>query len=208
MIASDGDLMEGVAAEASSLRGHLGLGRLIVFYDDNQITIDGKTDSPSAKTSESGIEAYGWHILQVDGHDVEARREAIRSRARSGPTSRASSSPRRSSAGARPTRGTSAAHSDPMGKEPSRPSGRRLGWPDETFYVPDECARSLRQAKGAGGKGERSVEGAVRGLVEDESRVRKAWDARSRLRFPADLACPPSPRWALTQSRLGPPRAR
>src|SRR5690606_12568590 len=78
VIASDGDLMEGVAAEASSLAGHLGLGRLIVFYDDNQITIDGRTDLAFSEDVAKRYEAYGWHILHVDGHDQDAVLEAIK----------------------------------------------------------------------------------------------------------------------------------
>ncbi len=78
VIASDGDLMEGVVAEASSLAGHLGLGRLIVFYDDNQITIDGGTDLTFTEDVAKRYEAYGWHVLTVDGHDVAAVEEAVK----------------------------------------------------------------------------------------------------------------------------------
>ena len=83
-ICSDGDLMEGVAAEAASIAGHLGLGKLIYFYDDNRITIDGTT-ALSFSTEDKGarFEAYGWHVQHVeDSEDLDAlARRATRQRA-------------------------------------------------------------------------------------------------------------------------------
>ncbi|HET9232839.1 MAG TPA: transketolase, partial [Candidatus Eisenbacteria bacterium] len=78
VIASDGDLMEGVQAEAASLAGHLGLGKLIVIYDDNRITIDGDT-ALAFQTEDVGAryEAYGWHLSHVDGHDRPAIKTAL-----------------------------------------------------------------------------------------------------------------------------------
>ncbi len=76
-IASDGDLMEGVSAEASSLAGHLELGNLVVLYDDNRITIEGKTDLAWSEDVGLRYEAYGWHVQRVDGHDHEAIAAAI-----------------------------------------------------------------------------------------------------------------------------------
>jgi transketolase len=77
VIASDGDLMEGVASEAASLAGHLGLGRLIVFYDDNHITIDGPTSLAFSENVPARFLAYGWDVQCVDGHDFAALRRAI-----------------------------------------------------------------------------------------------------------------------------------
>ncbi|MBC7257608.1 MAG: transketolase, partial [Chloroflexi bacterium] len=76
-IASDGDLMEGVASEAASLAGHLGLGNLIVFYDDNRISIEGPTDLAFTEDRAKRFEAYGWQVLSIDGHDGEAAARAI-----------------------------------------------------------------------------------------------------------------------------------
>lgn len=76
-LASDGDLMEGVAAEAASLAGHLKLGKLIVIYDDNGITIDGKTELSFGEDVGKRFEAYGWSIQRIDGHNVEQIRGAI-----------------------------------------------------------------------------------------------------------------------------------
>src|SRR5207302_6771898 len=78
-IVSDGDLMEGVAAEAASLAGHLKLGKLIYFYDDNQVTIEGFTDLAFSENVPQRFQSYGWHTLTVaDGNDLDAIDAAIR----------------------------------------------------------------------------------------------------------------------------------
>jgi transketolase len=76
-ILSDGDIMEGVQAEAASLAGHLGLGRLIYFYDDNHITIDGATELTLSEDVGRRFEAYGWHVQRISGHDLGAIVRAI-----------------------------------------------------------------------------------------------------------------------------------
>jgi transketolase len=78
-IVTDGDLMEGVSSEAASLAGHLGLGRIIYFYDDNHISIDGSTDLAFTEDREARFKAYGWHVQRVtDGNDVVAVDKAIK----------------------------------------------------------------------------------------------------------------------------------
>ena len=72
VLASDGDMMEGVASEAASLAGHLGLGKLIVLYDDNRITIDGTTELSFTEDVARRFEAYGWDVQRIDGHDPAA----------------------------------------------------------------------------------------------------------------------------------------
>ena len=76
-IVSDGDLMEGISSEAASLAGHLGLGRLIYLWDDNRITIDGRTDIAFTEDVQARFRAFGWHVQSVDGHDCEAVAAAI-----------------------------------------------------------------------------------------------------------------------------------
>ena len=71
VLAGDGDLMEGVSAEASSLAGHLGLGKLIVFYDSNRITIEGSTELSFSEDVRGRYEAYGWQTLEGDAYDIE-----------------------------------------------------------------------------------------------------------------------------------------
>src|SRR5918997_1117595 len=77
VIAGDGDLMEGVNHEAAGLAGHLGLGRLNVFWDDNRITIDGSTDLSTSEDIPGRYAAYGWHTVRCDGHDIDDIRRAI-----------------------------------------------------------------------------------------------------------------------------------
>src|SRR5512140_859321 len=76
-IVSDGDLMEGVSSEAASLAGHLKLGKLVYFYDDNHITIDGRTELAFSEDVGKRFEAYGWHVQRIDGHDRKAIEAAI-----------------------------------------------------------------------------------------------------------------------------------
>src|SRR5690606_33620926 len=112
-IVSDGDLMEGIASEAASLAGHLRLGRLIYLYDNNSITIDGKTDVAYTEDWAKRFEAYGWHVQSIDGMDRSAVAAAIEA---------AQADPRPSIIGCRtiigygsPNKaGTSGAHGEPL----------------------------------------------------------------------------------------------
>ena len=77
VIASDGDVMEGISGEAASVAGHLGLSNLVVFYDDNRITIEGDTNLAFSEDVGKRYEAYGWNVLRIDGHDHAAIQTAI-----------------------------------------------------------------------------------------------------------------------------------
>jgi transketolase len=140
VIASDGDLMEGVASEACSLAGHLGLGRLVVFYDDNHITIDGDTSLAFSEDTAARFEAYGWQVIEV-GEDL--RLDTLETAARE-----AMAEPERPSLvivrthiapGAPTKQDTSAAHGAPLGEEEVRLAKEAYGWPSqEPFHVPGE----------------------------------------------------------------------
>ncbi|HRQ39071.1 MAG TPA: transketolase [Chloroflexota bacterium] len=143
VIASDGDLMEGVSGEASSLAGHLGLGKLLVFYDDNGITIDGRTDLTFSEDVLARYVAYGWHTSRVDGHDPLAVMAAIEEAQTVAQPSLIAcrthigyGSPNRQD--------TSKAHGEPLGEEEIRLTKQALGWPLEPlFYVPNEVPAFL-----------------------------------------------------------------
>ena len=151
-IVSDGDLMEGVASEAASLAGHLQLGKIIYLYDNNSITIDGKTDVSFTEDWAKRFDAYQWHVQDVDGTDGAAIAAAIEA---------AQADPRPSIIGCRsiigfgsPNRaGTSKVHGEALGEEELAATKENLGWPQEPrFYVPD-AVRALYNRAGEYGAG-------------------------------------------------------
>src|SRR5918999_3238338 len=139
-IVSDGDLMEGVAAEAASLAGHLQLGKLIYLYDDNNVTIEGFTNLAFSEDVPKRFEAYGWHTLTLlDGNNLGDIEAAIREAQTV--TDRPSLISIKTVIGfGMPTQGTRKAHSDAPGEDAVRETKRHLGWPeDKQFYIPDEA---------------------------------------------------------------------
>ncbi len=140
VIASDGDLMEGISAEASAIAGHLGLDNLVVLYDDNEITIDGATSLSSREDTVKRFEAQGWYAQAVDGHDAVALAAAIE-RAVAEPTRPSLIAARTVIGRGAPTKaGTSACHGAPLGKSEAEAAKRAAGWPLEpAFFVPEEA---------------------------------------------------------------------
>ena len=153
-LASDGDLMEGVSHEACSLAGHLKLGRLIGIYDDNRITIDGKTDLTFSDDTAKRFDSYGWHVERVaDGNDLgaldaalaAARRVADRPSLVMVRTHIAYGSPHKQD--------TAEAHGAPLGEDEVKLTKQRLGWPSlEPFHVPDEALAHWRLARERGAR--------------------------------------------------------
>ena len=156
-IVTDGDLMEGVASEAASLAGHLGLGKIVYIYDDNRVSIDGSTDLAFTEDRAARFEAYGWHVLKVaNGNDLDAVDLAI---------IQAKKDPRPSLIVCRtiigyglPTRqGTAKAHGEPPGQEELDSAKKNLDWPIEPeFYIPDDVQALFREAIKRGKKYEDS----------------------------------------------------
>jgi len=146
-IASDGDLMEGVASEAASIAGHLGLGNIVYLYDDNHVTIDGYTDISFSEDVCKRFEGYGWHTQVVeDANDLRALSAAIENGIAE--TSRPSLIRVRSIIGyGSPHReGTPKAHSNPLGVEEVKLTKEFYGWPVEpAFYVPDQALAEFRR---------------------------------------------------------------
>ncbi len=138
VIVSDGDMMEGVSGEASSLAGHLGLGNLVVLYDDNHITIEGETSLAFSEDVCKRYEAYGWHAQRVDAYDDTAVCTAIDAALADGRPSMiacrthiAHGSPNKQD--------TAESHGAPLGEDEVAATKHALGWPAEpTFHVPDE----------------------------------------------------------------------
>jgi transketolase len=137
-IASDGDMMEGISGEASSLAGHLGLDNLIFFYDDNHITIDGKTELAFSEDVGKRYEAYGWYVQHIDGHNHTEIRAAL-AKAEAEPA-RPSLIVARTHIGiGSPKQDSEKAHGEPLGPDAVKATKQNIGWPLEpTFIVPDE----------------------------------------------------------------------
>ncbi|MBL7977759.1 MAG: transketolase [Bacteroidetes Order II. Incertae sedis bacterium] len=139
VIASDGDLMEGVSHEACAIAGHLGLGKLIVLYDDNGISIDGPTSLSFTEDVLKRYEAYGWQTIEVDGHNPEEVLAAIdKAKADSDrPTIIACKT--QIGFGSPNKQGKSSAHGSPLGTDELKLAKETLGWPiGPEFYVPDD----------------------------------------------------------------------
>jgi transketolase len=152
VIASDGDLMEGVSSEACSMAGHLGLGKMIVVYLDNHITIEGSTDLAFSENVGLRFDAYGWHVQRVmDGNDLASLESAIH--AAQGVTDKPSIIVCRTIIGyGSPNRaGTSKAHGEALGEEELALTKKNLGWPAEpAFYIPEDVLTHFRQMASRG----------------------------------------------------------
>ena len=150
VIAGDGCLMEGVSHEAASMAGHMGLSRLIVLFDDNGISIDGSTDLAVSEDTTARFEAYGWQVLAVDGHDMDAVSAAI-AEARAD-TSRPSLIRCRTviGYGAPKKAGTSGVHGAPLGAEEIEGTRAALGWSHAPFDIPAEITAAWREVGSRG----------------------------------------------------------
>jgi transketolase len=141
----DGCLMEGISQEAISLAGHLRLNKLIVFWDDNHISIDGPTDLARNEDEIERFDASGWHTQRIDGHDTDAIAEAIVEAQKSDRPSLIAC--RTIIAFGAPTKaGTAAAHGSPLGKDEIAATRARLGWTAPPFVVPDDMTTAWGQA--------------------------------------------------------------
>ncbi len=154
-IASDGDLMEGVSHEACALAAHLGLGRLVVLYDDNGISIDGPTSLSFSEDVPARFAAYGWHVARVDGHDPDAVSAAIAAAKAEGGRPSLIACRTHIGFGSPNRQDTSKAHGEPLGADEIRLTKEKLGWPaDAQFLVPEEVRALFAAAAARGAKAE------------------------------------------------------
>ncbi|WP_437625312.1 transketolase [Sorangium sp. So ce1151] len=190
VLASDGDMMEGVASEAGSLAGHLRLGRLIVLHDDNGVTLSATTSITFTEDVTARYAAYGWHVQRVrDGNDTEAIARAIT--AARDVTDRPSLIAVRTvlGCGAPDKQGTFQAHGSPLGPEEVARTKEHFGWPLEpTFFVPDAALSHYRRAVERGAQAEeewrarfRAYESAFPDLAVElvrrfDARLPEGWD--------------------------------
>jgi transketolase len=171
---SDGDLMEGVSAEAASLAGSFGLGRLVYLYDDNEISIDGSTDITFTEDVVKRFQAQRWHTQDIDGHDLEAIAEALE--AAIGVEDRPSLIVCHThiAHGAPNAQGTAASHGSPLGDDEVKLAKEAMGYPiDPPFHVEPEVYEFFAGAM-AWGKEERSNWDKRMEAADDERRG--LWD--------------------------------
>ncbi len=186
VIASDGDLMEGVSHESCSLAGHLGLGKLVVLYDDNGISIDGPTSLSFSEHVLGRFSGYGWHVQRIDGHDPDeveiaihaARKETVRPSLIACKTHIAFGSPNRQD--------SHKAHGEPLGAEEVRLSKQELGLPaDVPFHVPEEVRDLMQCVVRAGAERQNQWQKLRYAYAQDHPGLAKDFEAMLRGDLPA-----------------------
>ncbi|KSV81871.1 transketolase [Sinorhizobium sp. Sb3] len=164
----DGCLMEGVGQEAASLAGHLQLGKLIVLYDDNAITIDGATDISFSEDVLARFEAYGWHTQRVDGHSAEAIDHAI-SEAKAEATRPSLVALKTVIGYGSPSKaGKSSAHGAPLGAGEAAATKAVYGWTSSPFEIPEPILRRWREIGGRGAGAREQWQGRLRATSSDK----------------------------------------
>jgi transketolase len=147
VLVGDGDLMEGISHESASLAGHLGLGRLIVLYDDNGITIDGSTALSCSDDAAMRFEAYGWHTRRIDGHNMAEIEQAIHAAREVEDRPSLILCKTHIGWGSPNKQDSHQAHGEPLGADELRLTKEKLGWPLEPdFYIPPEALDRFRAA--------------------------------------------------------------
>ncbi|MBT5191642.1 MAG: transketolase [Rhodospirillaceae bacterium] len=183
VLAGDGCLMEGISHEAASFAGHLRLGKLIVLFDDNQISIDGSTDLTVSDDQCARFAANGWDVARVDGHDPKALEKAIAAARQS---DRPSLIAARTQIGfGAPTKaGTSGAHGAPLGDEEIAAARENLDWPHPPFEVPEDVLAAWREVGGHGAADQAAWEERLDAMEQDE---RAAFDRAMAGDLPASI---------------------
>jgi len=192
-ICGDGDLMEGVSQEAASLAGHLKLGKLIVLYDDNRVSLAGPTDITFTDDHVARFDSLAWHTQYVDighGNDADAIDEAIA--IAKNVTDRPSFIAVRTHIGyGSPEQDTSKAHGEPLGAANTAKTKERLGWPLEpAFYVPDDVLAFFREAGAKGAATEDAWKQTYAAWKNDNPALAAQFERIEAKRLPADLPWP------------------
>jgi transketolase len=190
VLASDGDLMEGVSHEVASLAGFLGLGKLVVLYDDNHITIDGPTELSYADDVPGRFAAYNWHIQSVDGHDLEALDAALN--AARAELSRPSLIACRTHIGyGSPRQDTAKVHGSPLGEEDLKKTKAAFGWPEDArFSVPAEVSERMARFASQGAAAQASWKACLEGYRKSFPELAGAWERYVRGELPTGWSEP------------------
>ena len=178
VIAGDGCLMEGVSHEAASMAGHLGLGRLIILFDDNGISIDGSTDLAVSDDTTARFEAYGWQVIAVDGHDMGAVSAAIASAKADAKKPSLIRCKTVIGFGAPTKAGTSGVHGAPLGGEEISGTRAALGWDHAPFEIPAEIIAKWREVGSRGSTARVAWQAHHDGVdtVDFDKTLRGDWD--------------------------------
>ena len=183
VVASDGDLMEGISHEAMSLAGHLNLKNLIVFFDNNKISIDGPTSLSVSDNYKKRFESYGWSFQEINGHNYKQIFNAIKKAAKSKKPSIIScktiigfGSPNKS--------GKASSHGSPLGDDEIKLVRKKLKWKHEPFEIPEELMDSWREI---GGKGEKLEEKWNNILGKKNTKIKEEYERLMKGELPVDL---------------------
>ncbi|MEX1351027.1 MAG: transketolase, partial [Desulfobacterales bacterium] len=178
VMCGDGDLMEGVASEAASLAGHLGLGKLICIYDDNKISIEGGTELAFTEDVAARFKAYRWQVLRVnDGNDLPAIQKALQEA--KAETEKPSLIVMRThiAYGSPNKQDTAGAHGAPLGEDEIRLTKENLGWPaTEKFFVPDKALKVFRKSVDKGKKAEAAWQKKYLTYAKKQPELAKQWE--------------------------------
>ena len=186
VLAGDGCLMEGVTAEASSLAGHLGLGKLIVFYDDNQISIEGSTNLAFTENVAERYAGYGWHIQRIDGHNPNQVLQAV-NKAKTLTTKPSLIIAKTVIAKGTPLAGSHKTHGAPLGKENIAAMKEKLGLPADEFHVPEEVSQHFAGKQLEWTKQRALWEEKFRAWAEEYPDLQQEWERVTKNELPADL---------------------
>ncbi len=185
VLAGDGCLMEGVTAEASSLAGHLGLGKLIVFYDDNQITIEGSTGLAFTENVAERYAGYGWHIQRIDGHNPRQILQAV-NKAKAITNKPSLIIAKTVIAKGSPLEGSHKSHGAPLGQENIAALKKNLGLPPVEFYVPDEVYRHFAAKQQEWKKARELWEEKFRAWAEEYPALKEEWERVMKKELPVN----------------------
>jgi transketolase len=186
VLAGDGCMMEGVSSEASSLAGFLGLGKLIMIYDDNDISIEGSTDLAFNENVGRRYQAYGWQVLKVDGHDPAQIQTAL-TRAKAEPGRPTLIIAKTSIAKGSPLEGSSETHGAPLGKENVAILKQNINLPDQEFYIPEEVTGFYAQKRSEWQKTHQEWTDKFLAWSEQFPDLRREWERIIKKELPKEL---------------------
>jgi len=168
VMCGDGDLMEGISHEACSLAGHLGLGKLVMLYDNNGICIDGSTDKSFSENIRSRFEAYGWDVFEVDGHNHDEIAKAISQAQLNDKKPGIVCCKTKIGYGAPTKEGSEECHGAPLGEEELAGAKKNLGWNYGAFEIPEHILSTWRKIGQIGGKDRKNWQSRVDTMPSDK----------------------------------------